>query len=75
MLTKHTVADMLITHLSNIIDPKNPNNTDASYTTVLPTPIMAEAGKYQISLSEIQWTTTWSNINTVQKDKWNINGT
>lgn len=42
----------------NDIDAKNPNNTNSSYTTILPLPIAAEAAKYLIGLSGVQYTTT-----------------
>lgn len=55
LLANHTVVDTLITLPSNVIDPEDSNPTDASYTTVPPSPIIAEAGEYQIGFSEIPY--------------------
>ena len=59
---------MLLTLPSNVIDKEHPDNTNSSYTTVLPSPIAAEPGEYEIGLAEVQYTTTWSNVDGCSAD-------
>lgn len=53
---------MLLALPSNVIVRENAGNINSSYTTALPSSIIAEPGEYQVGLSKIQYTTTWSNV-------------